>query len=111
MEKLPKTFTLGNIESNIEESVNVMFNLSAINSFEGDLVFTEDKLYFIFQAGSAGMLLGTPWCIGYDEIAEYSKTGLAGFKISLKTGEKLKFSNVFRGAREKIVSGIQAHKQ
>ena len=113
MEKLPKLFTVGNIESVIESSLSVTFNINAIQSFGGQLLFTEDKLYFFFDPDTPGLLLYGNWFITYDEVEGFEKGGLFGVKffIKLKDGKKLQFSNCFSGIREKIISGIESHKK
>ena len=113
MEKLPKLFTVGQIDGFIESTVNAVFNINAIQSFGGKLLFTEDKLYFFFDPDTPGLLLHGNWFITYDEVEGFEKGGLFGVKffIKLKDGKKLQFSNATSSFRDKVISGIESHKK
>ena len=88
------------------------FTTNAIQSFGGQLLFTEDKMYFFFDPDTPGLLLYGNWFITYDEVEGFDKGGLFGAKffIKLKDGKKLQFSNCTRRIRETITTQVESHK-
>ena len=109
MQELDKTVTRDSILDKAQKSFNPLFNLSRINSTEGEMIFTEDKIYYFFE-NEAVQLIKKPWCVDIAEIASWKKSGLAGYVITLNDGTELRFSNVFRKMREGITAAIEERK-
>lgn len=101
----------GNITEPIEGTFEPAYNLSRLASYNGYLVFTSTKMYWFYNDGihNVKALKLNPWCVDYSEIASYRKTGLAGYRISLKDGNDINFSNVFRKMRNGITEILQKH--
>ena len=111
MVELEKDYSPENIDEIAQESFTPLFNLTRINSTPGEMIFSADnKIYYFFE-NPAVKMVKRHWCIDIAEIASYGKTGLAGFKIVLKDGTTLRFSNVFRKMREGIIAAIEERKQ
>ena len=107
MIELDKNFSLADLGNVKKDSFEILYNKNRISSWEGVMYITSDKVYFIVtqnKAESYADIGGAPksWCIDLSEIASYGKSGLGGFKIELKDGNTLRFSNVFRGKRNGI---------
>ena len=111
MTQLDLTFTKSSIQEDIQASFEPVYNYTRLASYNGYLMFTATKIYWFYNEDTAPvqMLKLNPWCIDYSEIASYKKTGLAGYRISLKDGNDLNFSNVFRKMRNGITEALQAH--
>lgn len=97
---------LGNVPKVVFE---LAYNKNRVSSYEGHMYITPDKMYFLVapaaMPGKSVMDMGgapKSWCIDLNEIASYGKYGLAGFKIALKDGKDLRFTNVFRKKRDSI---------
>lgn len=109
MIELDDNFTLANLGNVQKEAFEVLYNKNRVSSWEGCMYVTPDKIYYLVNpAGMAGKSIadigGAPksWCIDLSEIASYGKYGLGGFKITLKDGKELRFTNVFRKLRNQI---------
>ena len=109
MEKLPKTFNMGDIDGIIESSVDVLYNFTAANSVDAQLMFCDDKVYLLFPQDTMGAAICTPMSFGYDDVAGTSKF-LFKFRIHLKDGTKLEFSNIGGKKREMILAALETHK-
>ena len=94
-------FSKDNIAGGIRQSFEVLYNTSRLSSHDGELVAAADGLYF-FYTNNVEKTVKKPWCISYGEIAHWEKSGLAGYLITLKDGNVLRFSNVFRKTRNAI---------
>lgn len=114
MIELDDGFGLQNL-SNVSKAVfDPLYNTNRVSSWEGHMCITSDKVYYLVTPTSmAGKTLvdagGPPksWCIDISEIASYGKYGLGGFKIALKDGTVLRFTNVFRKMRNGITAALQ----
>lgn len=114
MIELDESFGLENL-ANVKKVVfDPMYNKNRVSSWEGHMYITPDKMYYLVDPASmAGKSIvdigGAPksWCIDLSEIASYGKFGLGGFKITLKDGKELRFSNVFRKMRNGIVEALE----
>lgn len=102
---------LGNVKKEVFE---ILYNKNRVSSWDGQLYITSDKMYFFVTPTSmAGRSVfdvgGAPksWCLDLSEIASYGKFGLGGFKIELKDGNTLRFTNVFRKKRNAIVEALE----
>ena len=80
------------------------------------MYITSDKVYFIvdpvvMENRSIVDIGGAPksWCIDLSEIASYGRFGLGGYKIDLKDGNVLRFSNVFRKLRNQLTESLDEH--
>lgn len=116
MIELDENFGLQNLANELKTKFeNVQYNKTRVASYGGDLIFTRDKIYFFvtpshinekqpFDFGGAPK----PWCMDISEIASYGKYGLGGFKITLKDGKDVRFTNVFRSLRNDISAAIEA---
>ena len=85
------------------------YKLSRLATYNGYLIFTASRIYWIYNSDihNVKFLKLNPWCIDYSEIASYKKTGLAGFRITLKDGKEIDFSNVFGKMRKKIIDALE----
>ena len=108
MEQLPLTFVQSTVEPQIQGFFRPAYNFSRINSSNGRLAFTADKVYWLPDAPMA--LLDQGWVISASEVDSCSKQGIAGFIIKLKDGKELRFSNVDAKMREGITAAIDARK-
>ena len=113
MIELDNSFSLADLGNVRKESFEIMYNKNRVSSWDGTLYITPDKVYFLVApAGMAGKSIvdigGAPksWCIELGEIASYGKFGLGGFKIELKDGNVLRFTNVFRKTRNGITEAL-----
>lgn len=102
---------LGNVRKEVFE---ILYNKNRVSSWEGKMYVTDDKIYYLVAPASmAGKTImdigGAPksWCIDINEIASYGKYGLGGFKITLKDGNDLRFSNVFRKTRNQLTEALE----
>ena len=114
MIELNENFSLADLGNVKKESFEVMYNKNRVSSWEGTMYITPDKIYYLVAPASmAGRSIadigGAPksWCIDLSEIASYGKYGLGGFKIDLKDGNVLRFTNVFRKKRNAIVAVLE----
>ena len=113
MIELDSNFTLADLGNVKKESFEIMYNKNRVSSWDGTLYITPDKMYFLVSPGakptSIADIGGAPksWCIDLSEIASYGKFGLGGFKIDLKDGNTLRFSNVFRRKRNDITEALE----
>lgn len=100
---------LGNVKKEVFE---ILYNKTRVSSCEGTMYITPDKIYYLVAPSQLPSGLdrigGAPksWCIDLGEIASYGKFGLGGFKIELKDGNTLRFTNVFRKKRNAIVEAL-----
>ena len=108
MEQLPLTFVQSTVEPQIQGYFRPAYNFSRINSSNGRLAFTADKVYWLPDAPMA--LLDQGWVISASEVDSCSKQGIAGFIIKLKDGKELRFSNVDAKMRDGITEAIEARK-
>lgn len=108
MEQLPLTFNQGTIEPDIQEAFDPAFNFTKLNSSNGRLAFTADKIYWLPDSPMA--MLDQGWVISASEVESCSKQGIAGFVIKLKDGKDLRFSNVGQKMRDGITAAIDARK-
>ena len=113
MIELDENFSLANLGNVRKEAFEILYNKTRVSSWEGHLYITPDKVYFIVApAGMEGRSIadigGAPksWCIDVNEVASYGKYGLGGFKITLKDGKELRFTNVFRKKRNEITEAL-----
>lgn len=111
MIELDDNFTLADISNERKDSFEIMYNKNRVSSWEGNMYVTKDKIYYLVSpAGNASKSIadigGAPksWCIDISEIDSYGKYGLGGFKISLKDGKDLRFTNVFRKLRNELTA-------
>ena len=113
MIELDRNFTLVDLGNVKKESFEILYNKNRVSSWDGTLYITPDKMYFLISPGakptSIADIGGAPksWCIDLSEIASYGKFGLGGFKIDLKDGNTLRFSNVFRRKRNDITEALE----
>ena len=114
MIELNENFTVADLANVKKESFEILYNKNRVSSWEGTMYVTPDKIYYIVSPASmAGKSIvdigGAPksWCIDLSEIASYGKFGLGGFKIELKDGTVLRFTNVFRRMRKNIVEALE----
>ena len=114
MIELDSNFTLADLGNVKKESFEVMYNKNRVSSWDGTMYITPDKIYYLVAPASmAGKSIvdigGAPksWCIDLSEIASYGKFGLGGFKIELKDGNTLRFTNVFRRKRNSITEALE----
>ena len=106
MEILNKGFSKLEIPEAIELKLEPAINATKISSYNGEMLFTAKKIYFLPMFESDALFYD-PFVIDVAEIESYSKKGLAGFVITLKDGQTITLSNVFRKLREKIVTAIE----
>ena len=92
MEQLPLTFNQATVEPDIQECYEPAFNFTRVNSSNGRLAFTADKIYWLPDAPMA--MLDQGWVIRVNEVESCAKYGISGFLIKLKDGKDLRFSNV-----------------
>lgn len=114
MIELGENFSLAELGNVSKESFELFYNKNRISSWDGHLYLTADKAYFIVEqkkGESYADIGGAPksWCIDLTEIASYGKFGLGGFKIELKDGNVLRFSNVFRKMRNQLTEALDEH--
>ena len=107
-----ENLSLADLANVKKESFELLYNKNRVSSWEGHLCITADKAYFIVEqkkGESIADIGGAPksWCIDLSEIASYGKFGLGGFKIELKDGNVLRFTNVFRKKRNAIVEALE----
>lgn len=112
MELLGPDFNPSEIAGTIIGDFDPAINVTRFNSFNGRLIITREKVYVTpyFQAGmhdAIGATFYKPRCFAVDEIAAYSRTGLAGFRITLKDGTVFNFSNVFGKMRKGIIAALE----
>ncbi|MCR4848413.1 MAG: hypothetical protein K5920_06185 [Bacteroidales bacterium] len=114
MIELNENFSLADLGNVRKDSFEIMYNKNRASSWEGTMYITPDKIYYLVAPASmAGKSVfdigGAPksWCIDLSEIASYGKFGLGGFKIELKDGNVLRFANVFRKMRNRIVEALE----
>lgn len=112
MIELNENFSLADLGNVKKESFEILYNKNRVSSWEGHLYLTADKAYFIveqLEGTSYADIGGAPksWSIDLSEIASYGKYGLGGFKIELKDGNTLRFTNVFRKKRNAIVEALE----
>ena len=114
MIELNENFSLADLGNVKKESFEILYNKNRVSSWEGTMYITPDKIYYLVAPASmAGKSIvdigGAPksWCIDLSEIASYGKFGLGGFKITLKDGKELRFTNVFRKMRNNIVEALE----
>jgi len=105
MEQLPLTFNQASVEPEIQAFYTPAFNFTKINSSNGRLAFTENKVYWLPDAPMA--MLDQGWVINISEIEGCSKYGISGFIIKLVDGKELRFSNVGGKMREGITAAIE----
>lgn len=105
MEQLPLTFIQATVEPEIQAYYTPAFNFTKINSSNGRLAFTENKVYWLPDNPMA--MLDQGWVVGISEIEGCSKYGISGFIIKLKDGKELRFSNVGGKMREGITAAIE----
>lgn len=116
MIELDDSFTLANLGNVKKEGFEILYNKNRVSSWEGKMYITPDKIYyFVAPASMAGKSIvdagGAPksWSIDLAEIASYGKYGLGGFKIELKDGNVLRFTNVFRRKRNQITEMLDEY--
>lgn len=107
-----ENLSLADLANVKKESFELLYNKNRVSSWDGHLYITADKAYFIVEqkkGESIADIGGAPksWCIDLSEIASYGKYGLGGFKIELKDGNVLRFTNVFRKKRNAIVEALE----
>lgn len=114
MIELDNSFNVADLANVKKEVFDPMFNKTRASSWNGHMYITPDKMYYIVEpAGLEGKTVwdmgGAPksWCIDLSEIASYGKYGLGGFKIELKDGTTLRFTNVFRKMRKGITEALE----
>ena len=112
MIELDESFGLEQLANVKKESFELLYNKNRVSSWDGHLYLTPDKAYFIVEQKTAESYVdigGAPksWCIDLSEIASYGKFGLGGFKIELKDGNTIRFSNVFRKKRNQITEALE----
>ena len=112
MIELNENFSLADLGNVKKDSFELLYNKNRISSWDGVMYITSDKVYFIVtqkKAESYADIGGAPksWCIELSEIASYGKFGLGGFKIELKDGNVLRFTNVFRKKRNQITEALE----
>lgn len=109
-----ENLTLADLADMKKEAFEVLYNKTRVSTCEGTMYITPDKIYYLVSpnqtASGFDKLGGTPksWCIDLSEVATYGKFGLGGFKIDLKDGNTLRFSNVFRKKRNALVEALDA---
>lgn len=101
-----ENLSLSDFKSESQAKFEPMHNTTRILSHEGELHFTANEIYW-FYTNKAEMTVYKPWSIEISEIASYRRTGLAGYRITLKDGKELNFSNVFRKMRNGITEEIE----
>lgn len=103
--ELLDNFRKDNITEEIQENLTPVYNVTRLASYNGNLYFTANKIYWIYADYEHVNLKS--WSIDISEIAAYKKTGLAGYRITLKSGEDLNFSNVFGKMRTRMTEAIE----
>ncbi|MBP5504813.1 MAG: hypothetical protein J6X89_01780 [Bacteroidales bacterium] len=111
MELLDQDFNPSQVEGTIIGDFSPAVNVSRLVSFNGKLICTNEKVYVMpnYNAGmvdAIGAGFYKPRCFTYAEIDSYNKTGLAGYRITLKDGTVLNFSNVFGKMRKGITAAL-----
>ncbi len=106
MIKLKAPFTKEKITEEIQEVLTPAYNVNRISSFNGELCFTANKIYWVYEVGFPRQFFSS-WSIDISEIDSYKKTGLAGYLITLRNGHVLRFSNVFGKMREQMNAAIE----
>lgn len=106
MIKLKAPFSKENISEEIQEILTPAYNINRFSSYNGELCFTANRIYWVFEAGYPRQFFSA-WSIDISEIESYKKTGIAGYLITLKDGQTLRFSNVFGKLREKMNAAIE----
>lgn len=114
MIELDENYGLEQLANVKKESFEVLYNKNRASSWDGTLYLTPDKMYYFVKPVSMAEksvfdIGGAPksWCADLSEIASYGKFGLGGFKIELKDGNTLRFSNVFRKLRNAITEALE----
>lgn len=115
MIELDDNFGLHDLANEAKDTIEgVQYNKTRVSSYDGDLIFTRDKVYFLvappdpnerhpFDFGGAPK----SWCIDISEIASHRKYGLGGYLFTLKDGKEVRFTNVFRKQRNSIVEALE----
>lgn len=111
MIELDDNFSLAELGNVRKEAFDVLYNKNRVSSWDSHLYITPDRVYCIVEqkvGTSYADIGGAPksWYIELSEIASYGKFGLGGFKIELKDGNVLRFSNVFRKKRNSITEAL-----
>lgn len=111
MIELNDNFSLADLGNVRKEAFDVLYNKNRVSSWDSHLYITPDKVYCIVEqkvGTSYTDIGGAPksWCIDISEIASFGKYGLGGFKIELKDGQVLRFTNVFRKKRNEITEAL-----
>ena len=103
---------LANVPKKTFEGIE--YNKTRVSSYEGELIFTSDKVYFLVALPDPSLKSpfdkgGAPksWCIDINEIASYGRYGLGGYKFTLKDGKDVRFTNVFRKMRNNITEALE----
>lgn len=116
MIELNENFNLAELGNVKKEVFEILYNKNRVSSWEGHMYITPDKVYFIvdpvvMENRSIVDIGGAPksWCIDLSEIASYGRNGLGGYKIDLKDGNVLRFSNVFRKLRNQLTESLDEH--
>ena len=114
MIELDASFTLADLANVKKVSFDPLYNKNRASSWNGHMYITPDKMYYLvdpatMEGKTVWDIGGAPksWCIDLSEIASYGKYGLGGFKIELKDGTVLRFTNVFRKMRNGITEALQ----
>ena len=103
--ELIENLSKSTIPEEIQETFEPVYNVTRLAGYNGNLYFTADKIYWVYADYQHVNLRG--WCISVDEIASYSKRGLAAYRITLKDGKELNFSNVFGKKSKGITDAIE----
>ena len=116
MIELDENFSLADLGNVKKEVFEIFYNKNKVSSWDGHLYITSDKMYFIvapatMEGRSVFDMGGTPksWCSDLSEIVSYGRRSLAGYKIDLKDGKQILFSNVFRKLRNQLTESLDAH--
>lgn len=114
MIELNENFSLADLGNVKKEAFDVLYNKTRVSTCEGTMYITPDKMYYLVAPvqpsnNALDRIGGAPksWCLDLSEIASYGKYGLGGFKIDLKDGNVVRFTNVFRKKRNAIVEALE----
>lgn len=108
MIELPKNFRAQDIDEFIDAEFNPVINYTRIQSYDGEMYFTETKVYLMPHYVEHALIFHGK-CFEYSEVESYKRKLIAGYEITLKDGNKILLSNVFGKMREGITAAFDSH--
>lgn len=115
MIELNESFGLQDLANEPKDIIEgIEYNKTRVSSYAGELIFTRDKVYFLvappdprakspFDFGAAPK----SWSIDISEIASHRKYGLGGYMFTQADGKEVRFTNVFRKTRNRIIECLE----